>query len=248
MDLQEKTGRKKTAELIQALDSLFDQRPDYFYSKWSTKYSDTNQNLSFKTSVRMKTDSAVNALITYAGIPIYQALLTKDTLLISNKRNKCYSKTNLSFFQNNFGYPFTFSNIEELFMGIPLAYDSTQRYYQINNPYYHVISSHRKHEIKKHARNIKFAEENEIIIKYYLNNDLNRLEKIEIESPEDETNVLVEYISREFIKNFNIPKEVLIKVSTPKNTINVRLEYEKTEINEEQNLNVIIPSSYEVCP
>lgn len=247
--LPEKLERRKTNELITSLDSLFSIRPHYFYSKLTTKFRDTTQNLSFKTSIKMKADSAINALITYAAIPIFQAFLTKDSLIILNKRAKCFTKTNLGFFRDNFGYPFDFKNVEELFLGIPLAYDTNQRYYQIHDPYNYVISSHRKRDIKKSQNNKpnRNQSEGEIIIKYYLSNDIKSLKRIDIESPDDSTKVQVNYISREMIQNFNIPKEVLIQVTTPKNLINIKLDYEKTEVNQPQSLILTIPESYGVC-
>lgn len=246
--LNEKVSKRKTNEIVNALDSLSQSKPLMFYTRSSTRFSDTTQNLSFKTSIRMKKDSAINALITFAGLPIFHTLLTKDTLTISNKRSKCYSKTNLSFFQSNFGYPFDYKNIEELILGLPLAYDSTQRYYQINNPYYHILSSHRKGDLRKNNRKEKFVEENEVVIKYYLNDVLNQLQKMEIESVEDNISVVIDYEAREIVQGYDLPKMVKIKVTTPKNTIHIQMEYEKTEVNTEQNLNLIIPVSYEVCP
>ena len=71
--------------------------PKTFYTKVSTKYSDTSQNISFKTSIRLVKDSAVNALITYAGFPIYNSVVTPDSLILVNKRGKCYTKTKLNF-------------------------------------------------------------------------------------------------------------------------------------------------------
>ena len=68
----DKLERKKTPELIEALDEMFKYRPDYFYSRISTKFKDTTQSLSFKTSLKIKKDSAVSAFISFAAIPILQ--------------------------------------------------------------------------------------------------------------------------------------------------------------------------------
>ena len=39
----------------------------------------------------------------------------------------------------------------------------------------------------------------------------------------------------------------MIQITTPRNKILVRLEYEKIEINEPQELIIVIPENYEKC-
>ena len=245
----EKLERKKTPELVHTLDSLFLLRPTFFYSKISTQFQDTNQSVSFKTSIRMVKDSATNALITYAAIPIFNTMLTKDSLTILNKRSKCYSKSKLSSLKDNFGYDFEYKNIEEIILGLPVAYDTNQKYFQIHDPYNYIISSHRKKEIKRNdrARPNRRNERSDIIIKYFLTADAKGLKKMEIESPDDSTQIFVEYLSREMVDNFNIPKEVTVNVKTPRNNILVNLTYEKIEINQPQPLFLVIPENYEIC-
>lgn len=245
----ERLERKKTPELVHTLDSLFLLRPSFFYSKISTQFQDTNQSVSFKTSIRMVKDSATNALITYAAIPIFNTMLTKDSLTILNKRNKCYSKSKLAALKDNFGYDFEYKNIEEIILGLPVAYDTNQKYFQIHDPFNYIISSHRKKEIKRNDRfrpNRK-NESSDIIIKYFLTANARGLRKIEIESPDDSTKIFVEYISREMVDNFNVPKEVTVNVKTPRNNILVNLTYEKMEINKPQPLFLVIPENYEIC-
>lgn len=245
----EKLERKKTPELVHTLDSLFLLRPTFFYSKISTQFQDTNQSVSFKTSIRMVKDSATNALITYAAIPIFNTMLTKDSLTILNKRSKCYSKSKLSVLKDNFGYDFEYKNIEEIILGLPVAYDTNQKYFQIHDPYNYIISSHRKKEIKRNdrPRQNRRNESNDIIIKYFLTSDAKGLRKMEIESPDDSTQIFVEYLSREMVDNFNIPKEVTVNVKTPRNNILINLTYEKIEINQPQPLFLVIPENYEIC-
>jgi hypothetical protein len=245
----EKLERKKTQELVHTLDSLFLLRPTFFYSKISTQFQDTNQSVSFKTSIRMVKDSATSALITYAAIPIFNTMLTKDSLTILNKRSKCYSKSKLSSLKDNFGYDFEYKNIEEIILGLPIAYDTNQKYFQIHDPYSYIISSHRKKEIKRNdrARPNRRNESSDIIIKYFLTAGAKGLKKMEIDSPDDSTQIFVEYLSREMVDNFNIPKEVTVNVKTPRNNILVNLTYEKIEINQPQPLFLVIPESYEIC-
>ena len=244
-EIPEKIERKKTSELVSVLDSLSLQKPTTFYSKISTKYRDTTQNISFKTSVRMVKDSALSALITYASIPIYNSILTPDSLTILNKRSKCFTKTKLNYIKDNFGIAFDYKNVEELLLGMPLAYDIDQKYFQIHDQNNYIVSSHRKREIKRSDKKEKLQDD--IIIKYYLSNDLKSLNKLEIESKSDTARIQVNFISRQMVDNYNVPNEVFIKVFTPRNEIQVEMNYDKVEINVTQQLFLVIPEGYEVC-
>ncbi|MBI2257872.1 MAG: DUF4292 domain-containing protein [Flavobacteriia bacterium] len=240
-----KIDRKKTHELVNALDSMYVKQPSSFYTKISTKYKDTSMQISFKTSVRVKNDSATSALITYLGLPIYQSIVTKDSLTIVDKRSKCYIKTKLHFIKENFGVNFDYKNIEELLLGLPIGYDINQKYFQIHNPYQYIVSSHRKREIKKSDKKEKMQDD--IIIKYYLNSDLQTLQKTEIESKEDSTSIVIHYLNRQNIENINVPEEVKIEIIAPRNTILVEMNYDKVEINQIQEFILNIPEKYGEC-
>lgn len=238
-----KLDRRKTSDLQDVLDSISVKKPNFFYTKISTDYNDTNRNLSFKTSLRMVKDSAMNLLITYAKIPIVNSIITRDSLTIVNKKDRCFIKKDLSYIKESFGIDFNYRNLEELFLGLPLDYDLNQKYFQIHDPYNYIISSHRKHQIKRSEKKSK----EDVVIKYYLNNALNHLKRMEIFSPSDTTQINVDYKSREFIEGYTIPKDVSIHIKTPRNNILIDLKYDKTEIDQRQPLILVIPEGYEKC-
>jgi hypothetical protein len=242
-DVIVKVERKKTNDLLFTLDSISTRKPDFVYTKWSTHFSDTAKSISFKTSIKILKDSAISALVTYARIPIYQSIVYKDSLKIVNKREKCYIERDLSYFKESFGVDFEYKNLEELILGLPIAYDTNQRYFQIHDPYEYIISSHRKTKIKRLDRKSK----EDLVIKYFLNTDGSHLKATEIHSPSDTTTVFIDYLSRDFIDGYNIPKNVLIKISTPINIINIEISYDKLEINKPEEMIIVIPDGYEIC-
>jgi hypothetical protein len=238
-----KLDRRKTSDLLDKLDSISLKKPEFFYTKISTDYNDTTKNISFKTSVRMVKDSAINILITYAKIPIINSMITKDSLTVVNKRDKCVIKKDLSYIKENFGIDFNYKNLEEIILGLPLDYDIQHRYFQINDPFNYIVSSHRKHKIRRSERNAK----EDIVIKYYLSSSSNELTGMQVFSPSDSTEIKIEYKSRELIDGFLLPKEVYIQTQTPRNNIVIQMTYEKMEVNQRQPLIVVIPEGYEKC-
>ncbi len=238
-----KLEKTRRSELLHALDSISTRKPSFFYSKITTSYSDTTTEKAFKTSIRMVSDSAINLTVSYAAIPVITSMITKDSLKIVNRIDKCLIFKDLSFIKETFGIDFKYNNVEELFLGLPLDYDTTQRYFQMQDPTNYVISSHKKIQIRRNERNPS----DDIVIQYFLNSKMNELVKTLVNSPHDSTEIEINYITRELIENFHIPKDVLIQVRTPKNNIRIDLTYEKTEVNIRQPLVVTIPEGYEIC-
>ena len=234
----------KEKDLMNALDSISLKKPSFFYSKVDTKFDDGDRKISFKTSIRLKADSALNAIITYAGIPMATAMVTTDSVTVTNKKDKCYILENLDYFKNTFGVDFKFKNIEEILLGLPLDYNIDDKYFQINDPFNYVISSHRKRDIRRTERG-KLDED--ILIKYFLSADLKNVKRLEIESVEDSTNIIVDYLTHQEEKGFTIPKFLKIEIRSKKKNVFIEMEYDKAEINEPKEMFIVIPESYGKC-
>lgn len=251
-----KLEKRKDKDLIEAVEVLSVKRPNALYSKIKCHFSDTTKNVGFKTSLRMIKDSAINTLITYASIPIVNALITPDSLKIANKKDKCAVRTTMKFIEESFGVDFEYKNMEELLLGIPVAYDSTDKYFVINDPYNYIVSSHRKRKVRRETRirpehltgNHRRADrDNPFIIQYFLNADLKSIKRIIINSPDDTTQITLNYYSRDSIESFLIPKEMEVTIVTPRNRIVLTLDYDKTEVNVPQEIRFVIPEEYGNC-
>ncbi|PKR82191.1 hypothetical protein CW751_02345 [Brumimicrobium salinarum] len=243
-DLHEENAIKlpkvKEELLISRLDSLSENRPDHFYTKLSSKYSDSKYNVSFKTSIRMRSDSALHALITFARIPIYNTMVTPDTLTMVDKRNNCYMKEGMEYLKTTFGVDFKHENIEELILGMPIAWDDEIAYNQVKDPYNYVISSTSKRRIRR-------QDSEDFIIRYFLSNDTRTLRKTIIDSPKDTTSITINYYGRELVNGFNIPTEGDIKVDTPNDELFIDFKYNKTSVNDPRVLYLAIPKRYDRC-
>src|SRR5690554_452890 len=237
-----KLPKVKEEVLINRLDSLSKSRPDNFYTKLSSSYSDSKYNVSFKTSIRMRTDSAFHALITFARIPIYNTMVTPDTLTIVDKRNNCYIQEGMSYLKQTFNVDFKHANIEELILGMPIAWDTKAEYHQIKDPYNYIVSTDKKRNIRRLE-----SEEEEVLIRYYLSNDTKHLRKVIIDSPKDITTISINYFGREMVDGYSIPIEGNINVKTPREDIFIDFKYNKSSVNDPRVLYLAIPNKYERC-
>ncbi|MEJ6776941.1 MAG: DUF4292 domain-containing protein [Crocinitomicaceae bacterium] len=233
----------KDIKITTILDSLSSMEFSHFYTKLSTKYKDSSQNVSFKTSIRITRDSAVNTLVTFARFPVLNALFTKDSVKVTDKQKKCYSKKSLSYLKESFDLDFSFSNVEELLVGMPVGFDNEKKYSRVDDSYNYTMSSHSKREIKKNEK----KGEREIITYYTLTDDLKQLKQIVIESPLDTTFVKLEYKSYEIVDTYVIPYEVEVTIESPSKSIFIELEYKKTRLNEPEPIYFTIPEGYDQC-
>lgn len=243
-DQQVKLPKIEDEVLVSRLDSLSKNRPEHFYAKLSSKYEDSEYNVSFKTSIRMRTDSALHALITYARIPIYNTMVTPDTLTMVDKRGDCYIKEDMSYLKETFDINFEHRNIEELILGMPIGWVSGREYFVLKDPYNYVISSHKERNIRRMDRS---TDTDELFVRYYMTSDAKSLSKVLIESPKDTTAIQVNYSDRELVNGFGVPTAGDISVETPRDTITIDFKYNRTSVNEPRVLYLAIPDKYGKC-
>jgi hypothetical protein len=49
------------------------------------------------------------------------------------------------------------------------------------------------------------------------------------------------------VSSYNVPKEVYIVITSPRNQMRINMNYNKIEIDEPQPLHLVIPEGYEKC-
>lgn len=74
----------KDRSLAKTLDSLSALKPTRFYAKIKIEFKDNYTDVSFKTSIKIERDSLLNAIVTKAGFPIANALISLDSVKILN--------------------------------------------------------------------------------------------------------------------------------------------------------------------
>lgn len=233
-----KLPKVKDKALVEVLDSLSSQNFSSFYSKLSTQYKDSSRNVSFKVSMRMVQDSAIGATIKVASIPFVNTVISKDSVKISNRQDKCYTLQSIDFLKESFGVSFSHRNMEELLMGFPIAYSEDMKMDRVKDPYAYVLSS----ELKKDDKS-----DEEVTIYYELNKDVNQLKSVRLESVSDSTEVKVDYLTRQLVDGYAVPEMVNIVIRTPKQEINIELVYKKARVNKGETIHFVIPDSYEAC-
>jgi hypothetical protein len=234
----DKLPKVKDKVLLGVLDSLSQQNFDSFYSKLSSEFQDSSQNFTFKTSLRIVQDSAIGATIKKFNIPFVSAVITKDSVKMTNKQSKCHTLQSIDFLKESFGVSFTHRNMEELLMGFPIAYDDEIDYDRVKDPYAYILSS----ELKKDG------DSGDVLDIYYeFNKDVNQLKSTSLFSESDSTEIKIDYLTRQMVDGYSLPESVDIVIRTPKQELFIKLVYRKSRVNKPETIHFVIPDSYEPC-
>ncbi|MFK7785233.1 MAG: DUF4292 domain-containing protein [Crocinitomicaceae bacterium] len=234
----EKLPKVKDKVLIEKLDSLSQQNFDSFYSKMNAQFQDSSRNVSFKISLRMVQDSAIGATIKKFSIPFVNAVVSKDSVKMTMSQSKCYRLESIDLLKESFGLSFSHRNMEELFMGFPIAFNKDADFDRVKDPYAYILSS----ELKKDGDS-----GDALSIYYEINKDVNQLKSTRLYSESDSTEIKVDYLTRQLIDGYAVPETVKIVIRTPKQEIGIELEYRKSRVNKPENIHFVIPDSYEPC-
>lgn len=239
----QKLPKLKEKMFIQKMDSLHNMRPNYFYSKIKVTYSDVDRKVSFKSSVNIVKDSALSTILSYAAIPVFTAYLDTQKITIVNKKDKCYTNKFISDYSDLWGIQLSFDNVQELLFGLPMGYIEGEKYHVLSSPYEYILSSHKKRGQKKSEKRNK----SNLIYTYKLNTKGNCLSSTEIYSPADSLKIDIKYNGWQEKEGCLYPKEMMVSLTGPKTSAEIKLLFNKLKINAPRKLSLIIPESYDPC-
>jgi hypothetical protein len=233
-----KLPKLKQKEFLAKLDSIAEIAPKYMYTKLKVSFKDEERKISFKTTLKAVNDSAITAIVSFARIPVFSALVDRSNLTVVNKKDKCYTIQKLEDLTSELGVSFQRSAVEELIYGHALGFSADKKYYMKNDPFSYTLSSHRKSNARK---------KNEIVYTYQLHENKKHLSSIKISVPMDSTDIEINYLSWQESQNYTLPKKVDINVKNPKLSVQISLEYTKLDVVTPEALFLTIPEKYEKC-
>lgn len=90
---------------------------EYFSSKAKAKYIDSETNLAFSASFRMKSGDTIWVSLTKAGFPVAKALFTQDSVFFVNKFERYYSIYSYDQISRLAKTQLSFTQVEDLILG-----------------------------------------------------------------------------------------------------------------------------------
>jgi hypothetical protein len=235
----------KDRVLANILDSLSLLKLNYFYAKLKIDFKDNDNDLSFKTSLKIVSDSAINAIVTKVGFPIANALIRIDSVKILNIPGKCYIKNSWDNFRDLLKLEIDYLNLENILLGRPLTAALNQKYFVDKEDYEVAVTNLR--EDSNLSLQVDTLLKSTLMINYILTSDLKDIAQTRIYSATDSTEIQIQYVSRQVISELKLPNKTIISLFRPNYNLVINLEYDNLEVNKKIGIIFIIPEKYEVC-
>lgn len=219
-------------EKPRVLDSIHSQAWRWFYGKYSVAYTDRERKLGVKLSLKCAKDSASNALISFASIPFVNALIKSDSILYLNKKDRCYGQLPLGSLKKVIGVELSLNNLQELFLGLPIALSANAELLPQPNGNFDTISFLQK--------------DSALSVFYSYTQTSNRIVDQRMVLS-DGRSMNVSYLSWNE-GSINTPSSMLISVVEKGKESTIRITMDRYELNIPQEISVEIPQDYEKCP
>lgn len=246
------TKKKNEKELSEKLFMLKKNNYSFFYSKIGVSFKNSQQEKSFKATVKMRLDSAFSGTISVANFIGAMYLIDKDSIKVADKQKKCYFTGDLTYISSLIGVELDYEFFENLLLAKPIKLDESIKYKQIKDKkkQYYILSSHNKRKFKKiedDKINIERDKNDNIFMQYYFTPDSLSLAKMHIEIPSDSVSIYINYVESKLVDGIKVPELTTMKIVHPKDSIFIQLDYGKVKLNQPKTIKFSVSKSYEIC-
>lgn len=237
-DIEALTQAKTVINQVKENDFDF----EWLSAKIKTKYkTSAGENHSFTTYLRIRKDSAIWATVTFLNVPVMTTVLTPDSVKVLNKRDKKYFLGTFDYITDFIKTPIDFYQIQNLLVGNPISLDTAKSHYiiKMNNDVY--LSSMKKSELEPILK--KEKEYYDWIYRYWIN-ELYSPGKTILNSPGQQKSLLIEQNDYKRIDNLPFPNRTEATFTSYKDTIEIKLNYNKIKTNNPEEMPFVITDKY----
>ena len=237
------TKAPKAEVLIDSIESAHFNF-DWMSAKISGKYSDSNQNFSFKGNMKIRKDSLIWISISPGlGLELGRVLLDLDSVHFMNRFEKTYFKSSYAELSEKTESPLSFMRIQSLLVGNAVGdFKSKKHYSWVKNQTFKLSSASEK-QLKKWMR-IKRKPNHEIYLAS-INPKTSKVYSQKYKNLKLNRELSVKYEDFEMRGGLFIAESVNLSIITNKE-INLSLSYSKINLNKTFKFPFSVPETYEV--
>lgn len=218
---------------------------EYFNSRISTEvFIEGEGSKSFKTHLKIRSDSCIWLTLSVANIVGASALVTVDSIKFTDKIKKEYFTEAFSYINETFGTEIDYHTLQEVLIGNLVYFDADAKYKTKEDTAYYIISTVGKRKLKRAFEHERVAKKEPFIYRYYIHPGTYRPARMIINDLTDSTELDIEYLSYEYVDSLLVPAEVKISASSPRKKAVIELKYSRTKVNEFTEFPFKIPDGY----
>ena len=222
---ENKIKKKSLPFLLKKMEA---NRIDYtwFGAKAKVKYAGADQKIIFSALIRMQKDSLIWIKLKKMNVEGLRVRITPQSIEILNRQESSYTKKSFAFLQEEFGVDLSFSALQDLIVGNPVLYQQRKLLATISGGAYLLKTPAAQKEV----------------LKIFLSANDFRLKAIS--GSENNNSIAIDYDNYEQVDEQVIPLLKQIQVEGEKESIELKMELSRIELNEAQKVSFKIPDSY----
>lgn len=205
-------NNKESLSLIQAKQTSFKT----FSTKANTQLNIKNKSYDVTLNIRIKSGEGIWVSVTYfAGIEVARALITPDSIKVMDKVNDEYLKKPFSFINKFASEEIDYGTLEAVFLGncLPISLNT-------NNDF-----------VKENGLLKISGQKQQLVFKTLFNPEL-KPANTQLYTTDNLKNLNVTIAEFENIANALVPKFIKISSAAGEETLQLNMEYTKTQLNE----------------
>lgn len=201
---------------------------------------------SFKTTIRLKRDSAIWISISPAlGIEVARVLIIQDTVKILNRLNKEYFIGDYSYLNKRFDIDLEFTFIQALLLGNPIDFQEDKKLkFKTDKDLYYIGNLRKNKANRADEKPERIEKEKEELMSVWLNPTNFKIQKFLFSDLSANRFITGDYEDYFKLEEQVIPKKLSFNFQSEKPS-QLNLEYSRVELNKSLNFSFNIPSKYE---
>lgn len=233
--VQNKNLKKRSAKFL--LQRMEENRfsYDWFAAKAKVKFESEEENVSFTVNLRMKHDSIIWLKIQKLSVEGLRVRMSADRIEVLNRQDNQYIVETFATVQSKMPIPFGFREIENLLAGNPFMQEGLEFEVSNDSSFYllEALLKANKNAASSNGKIRLWLDENHRLVKLYA--------KI------DESTIDANFSDFQLVnENILIAFEKDIVLNSPESgKIRFKINFNKIDLNEEQDLKFEIPDHYE---
>lgn len=236
---------KKTEYLLEQID---EHKLNFttFSAKADIKLDRNGKKQSFKSTIRLKKDSAVWMSITpLLGIEVARVLITRDTVKIINRLEKNYFIGDYKYINKRFNLEFDFDQIQAILLGNPIDFESDDKIlFSLDKDRYY-LGDLRKRKIKKvDEKPQKIERKDEELLSLWIDPVNFKTVNFLLTDPTADRILLGKYSDFKTVENQLIPHGLDFEIQAEKPSV-VGIDYSRVYLDKAIKFSFNISSKYE---
>lgn len=237
-------GNKKTTVILEQIKSNELNYPKSLSFKANTEMIKGETTTSFKTSVRMVSDSVIWLSISAYGYEVARILSTPDSIKFVSRTDKTYYVGDYSFIENKLGVTFGFQELQSLIFAHSFGLESVEKVQRSNNTEQYVLSSIKQGKLKRLEKGKgEIDQDLEIVFTNWINPSSYAIEKVAVLDLKTQNRASIQYATLEKIDDYSLLASFKMNIIANEN-VEIESNFSKFEVNEPLRFPFKISSKY----